>query len=91
MINEKPKNQTAEVLYELLHCASLTRLDFMQRLGILNVTARIANLRIKHNIPIDCRKIEVRNKHGRLIKYGCWSIPAKYVEESKNKFALINK
>lgn len=87
----QPNNQNAEVQLELINSASVTRLEFMQRLGILNVTARIANLRIHYNIPINCQKIKVRNKYGRLVEYGKWSIPAKYVEESKEKFLIVNK
>ena len=87
----KPNNQNAEVLLELINSASVTRQEFMQRLGILNVTARIANLRIHFNIPIDCEKIKVCNKYGRVVEFGKWSIPAKYIEESKEKFNIVNK
>ncbi len=45
--------------------------------GILNVTARIANLRNAYNLIIDCEMFPVRNKFGRPIKYGLWRLEDK--------------
>lgn len=42
---QPPKNQTAEVLYELLTNACINRRDILINTGILNVTARISDIR----------------------------------------------
>jgi hypothetical protein len=69
MLN-KPKNQTAEVLYLLLTQKSITVKSAMNDIGILNLSARISNLRLKHNLVIECRKTITTNKFGRSITYG---------------------
>ena len=74
---KKPNNQTAEVLFELIKNDQMTRSDFFKQTGILNVTARIANLRNIHGINVVCKKIETTNKHGRNISYGSWSLKDK--------------
>ena len=75
MLNlEKPKNQTAEVLYELIQAGFITRRSIMNDLGILNLTARIADLRIRYDIEIKCTRVKAVNKHGRAVIYGLWSI-----------------
>ena len=90
---EKPKNQTAEVLYELIKNTSINRRDLIISTGILNVTARIANLRNIHQIAIDCKRVSVLNKFGRSVNFGVWSISKKpndlkLIEKKYNK---INK
>jgi hypothetical protein len=65
-----PKNQLAEVLYLLLTQKSITVKSAMNDIGILNLSARISDLRIKHNLIIECRKINTKNKFGRDINYG---------------------
>lgn len=82
----KPKNQNAEVLYLLIKRIWITRLTVITDLGILNVTARIANLRIKYGIDVKCKKISTINKHGREIKYGAW-----FVENKENLIEQYNK
>ncbi len=42
----------------------------MNDIGILNLSARISDLRLKHNLIIECRKINTKNKFGRDISYG---------------------
>lgn len=74
MTLDKPKNQNAEVLYELLNRPCIDRRNILLDTGILNPTARIAELRIQHGINIDCDYIKTRNKHKRTIRYGLWSI-----------------
>ena len=66
----KPKNQTAEVLYLLLTQKSITVKSAMNDIGVLNLSARISNLRLKHNLLIECRKTITTNKFGRSITYG---------------------
>lgn len=73
----KPTNQTAEVFYMLLTEKSINRASCMKDTYILNVTARIANLRNKHNINVICTKIKTTNKFGRDINYGQWHINSK--------------
>lgn len=69
----KPLNQTAEVLYELLNNTFITRKDIFNETGILNVTARITNLRSK-GLTVPCKLIKVINKHGREVSYGQWGL-----------------
>lgn len=83
-----PVNQMSEVLYELITRDNITRMEFFQSTGILNVTARIANLRIKYDLDIVCKDINIRNKHGRIVTYGQWSLPDK--EKGKEVYLQIN-
>lgn len=69
-----PTNQTAEVLYEILNNVSVSRKDILISTGVLNPTARIADLRIRHGLNITCERTSVRNKFSRKISYGLWSI-----------------
>jgi len=85
---KKPKNQTAEVLFELIEKQKVSRLMFLKNTGILNVTARIADLRIRHGIPIKCEKVKTTNKHGRVITYGVWSLESNIDELT---YHIINK
>jgi hypothetical protein len=86
---DKPKNQTAEVLYELMTNEFITRKSIMNDTGILNLTARIADLRIRHNLTVDCKKVLATNKHGRGISYGKWSTPN--IELAVEVYEKINK
>lgn len=70
----KPKKQKCEVLYELLNCDRAGRRYIMTMTGILNVPARILDLR-RDGVNIICEKVETTNKHGRKISYGEWHIP----------------
>jgi len=69
-----PTNQTAEVLYEILNNNSISRKDILLSTGVLNPTARIADLRIRHGLIIHCEKVSVLNKFNRVVTYGKWSI-----------------
>lgn len=69
-----PKNQTSEVLYELINNGPISRADIFKTTGILNLTARIADLRIRHGLNIVCEKVNTKNKFSRPISYGIWSI-----------------
>lgn len=71
---KKPNNQTAEVLYELIKKSAITRMSIMTQTGILNLTARIADLRIRYGINVICDKVLTKNKHGRPISYGKWRL-----------------
>lgn len=71
---ENPKNQLAEVLYLLLNNKSITVKSAMNDIGIINLSARISDLKLKHNLTIDCIKVNTKNKFGRPIYYGTWTI-----------------
>jgi hypothetical protein len=86
---KKPKTQLAEVLYELIKNKTINRRSILLDCGILNVTARIADLRLRHNLSIICTKIQTKNKHNRAITYGCWSLENKKL--AKEVYKIINK
>ncbi|NJL75298.1 MAG: hypothetical protein HC892_09970 [Saprospiraceae bacterium] len=88
---KSPKTQTAEVLYELLTNKSITRASIMTDTGILNLTARIADLRLRAHISIDCAYVNVLNKHGRKVRYGKWSINPSDIDYAKEAYLKINK
>lgn len=70
---QNPTNQLAEILAELLLVKTITRKSAMQ-LGVLNLTARISQLRIQYNIDVVCVSISTKNKFGRPITYGKWHV-----------------
>ena len=72
-----PKNQTQEIVYELITHDKINRREMFNSTGILNLTARIADLRNKYYVPIICTEIMIINKFGRKISYGEWSIADK--------------
>lgn len=86
----RPRNQNAEVLYELLTSEQLTRMAFFMNTGILNVTARIANLRLNYGIEIECGRHKVTNKHGRPVSYGVWRIPANKRYDAWKAYDKVN-
>ena len=88
---DSPKNQKAEVLFELLQNDSISRMSIMNETGILNLTARISDLRIRHNLDIRCRKVLVKNKHGRPVSYGKWSLPEIQISDGLLIYQEINK
>jgi hypothetical protein len=86
---KKPVNQMAEVLYLLLKNKSVTRRSALLDTGILNVPARIMDLRNIHHIPIVLTRVSAVNKFGRSINYGSWSILNK--ANLEDKYKAINK
>lgn len=86
----QPKTQTAEVLYEFLHSDSLTRSDFFKSTHILNVTARIADLR-KLGLNIICEHKNVQNKFGRKVSFGAWSLAKEDKEKAVKIYRTINQ
>jgi len=86
-----PTNQTAEVLYELINNSPISRAEALRSTGILNLTARIANLRIRHGIDITCENVKTKNKFSRSVKYGIWSIKGKEnIEKACAVYLQIN-
>jgi hypothetical protein len=86
---KKPTNQLAEVLYLLLKNKSVTRRSALLDTGILNVPARIMDLRNIHHIPIVLTRVAAVNKFGRGVNYGSWSILNK--ANLEDKYNAINK
>lgn len=86
---KKPNNQLAEVLYLLLKNKSVTRRSALLDTGILNVPARIMDLRNIHHIPIVLTRVSAVNKFGRGVNYGSWSILNK--ANLEDKYNAINK
>lgn len=88
MILTTPKNQTAEVLFQLLNKPFITRSNMFLSTGILNLTARIADLRIRHGINIVCEKETVKNKRGDSVTYGKWKLAD--TVDAQAKYSKIN-
>ena len=84
-----PKNQTAEVLYFLLKCEQITFSYIYTMTGILNLSARLSNLRLDYGLDIPCVEKQVKNKFGRKISYGTWSLTDK--EQGRIIYSKINK
>lgn len=81
-----PKNQKMEVLNLLLN-AEQTTLDII-RVGVLNPSSKITELR-KLGVNIICENQKHKNKFGRNINYGKFSILNK--QESKKIYNTLNK
>lgn len=84
---DRPKNQTAEVLYELLTHKSITRRELFLNTDILSPTSRITDLR-KLGLEILCEHKNVKNKHGRSVTFGSWSLSDR--EEGLKVYRAIN-
>jgi len=84
-----PKNQTAEVLYFLLQVDKIDYSYIYWQTGILNLSARISDLRLNYGLDIPCLEIETKNKFGRKISYGSWSLKDK--EQGRIIYSKINR
>lgn len=83
----KPKNQSTEILYELL--SSNGRISFRQMFlstGIIGISQRISDLR-RNGLQIICVEMNGKNKHGRKCSWGTWSIKG----EEKKALEVYNK
>ena len=69
-----PKNQKAEVLYELLTQEKITFKSVFLKTGIVEINARISDLRLDYGLIIPCNWIKTINKHNRKIRYGSWKL-----------------
>jgi hypothetical protein len=88
---KNPTNQTAEVLYEILNNESVSRKDILISTGVLNPTARIADLRIRYGIDITCESVKTRNKFSRQVTFGMWSIRGQEnIEKARAVYNQIN-
>lgn len=72
-----PTNQKQEVLYCLLTNDNINVRQMMADTGILNIKARISELRLQHHLPIQTEMIKVQNKFQRSVKFGSWSLTDK--------------
>lgn len=68
---KRPIDQKTEVLYSLLH-GNMTTLQ-MVSLGICNPTSVMTQLR-KYGVDVVCQNIARKNKYGRKINYGKFTI-----------------
>jgi hypothetical protein len=84
-----PKNQTAEVLYFLLKCESINFSYIYAETGILNLSARLSNLRLDYGLEIPCIEVNAKNKFGRKISYGTWSLKDK--NQGRIIYSKINR
>ncbi|CAB4153689.1 hypothetical protein UFOVP638_18 [uncultured Caudovirales phage] len=86
---DKPTNQSAEILFELLNNVTASRSELMETTGCLNITAIISRLRLDHEIEIKCNFKETTNKHGRPVKFGIYQLIDK--NDGLKKYNTINK
>lgn len=86
---DKPTNQRAEILFELLNKNTATRTELMEMTGCLNITAIISRLRFDHEIEVKCSFKETINKHGRPVKFGIYNLVDK--NDGLKKYNIINK
>ena len=77
MTLNNPLTQLQEVLYELLSKESISVKQMMADTGILNIKARISDLRLKYNLSIDTEMVKVQNKYGRKVSFGQWKLTDK--------------
>ena len=73
---KSPDSQLTEVLFCLLDRKMITFMQMFLDSGIINLTARISDLR-KLNLEIPCTLIKTTNKFGRNITYGSWKLTNK--------------
>lgn len=86
---DKPTNQRAEILFELLNKNTATRTELMEMTGCLNITAIISRLRLDYEIEVKCNFKETINKHGRPVKFGIYNLVDK--NDGLKKYNTINK
>ena len=87
----KPKNQNGEILFELINNNSVSRSDLHTLTGVLNVTAIISILRLDYGIDVKCFLRETKNKHGRKVRFGIYSLNKAEKEHALAAYNLINK
>ncbi len=84
-----PETQMQEVLYELLSNKKITVRQMMADTGILNLSARISNLRLIYHIDIETTEIETKNKFDRKIFYGEWTIDDDEKEYAESVYEFL--
>ncbi len=71
---EKPTSQIAEALYTLLNNKTVTRKEFLLKADILNAPESVRQLRSLHGVSINCKSVPTKNKFGRVVNYGSYSL-----------------
>ena len=74
---KKPINQLSEVLFYLITKKYITFSQIHQETGIINLSARLSDLKISHNLPIKLNNVKTTNKFGRKIEFGSWCLQDK--------------
>lgn len=74
---QNPDNQLTEVLYFLLKKDNITFKQIHLDSGIINLSARLSDLKHDHNLPIKMNNQKTTNKFGRKINYGSWILQDK--------------
>ncbi len=71
---EKPTSQIAEALYTLLNNKTVTRKQFLMKADILNAPESVRQLRSLHGVSITCKSVATKNKFGRIVNFGSYSL-----------------
>jgi hypothetical protein len=71
---EKPTSQIAEALYTLLTNKSVSRKQFLLKADILNAPESVRQLKNNHGVGIVCKSVPTKNKFGRMVSYGTYSL-----------------
>ena len=72
-----PNSQLSETLYFLLKRNMINVKQMMFDTGIINLSARLSDLKLEHNLPIELNKVKTTNKFGRKIEFGNWVLTDK--------------
>ncbi len=86
---ETPKSQLAEALYTLINNKSVSRKDFLLKADILNAPEAVRQLKNVHNVGIVCKTCPVKNKFGRTVNYGNYSLTN--VKLATSTYKKLNK
>ncbi len=71
---KQPQSQLQEVLYFLLTRKTISCRQMMFDTYILNLSARLSDLKLDHGIEIKMTKTHRTNKFDRKISYGTWGL-----------------
>ena len=74
---KKPTGQLSETLFFLLKRKNISVIQMMWDAGIINLSARLSDLKLEHNLPIELNKVKTTNKFGRKIEFGNWVLTDK--------------
>jgi hypothetical protein len=72
-----PTTQRQEILFVLLTNKKVTRRTFYRITKAANPTARIAELRNRYGLDIQCNEKPVTNKFKRQTSFAVWNLPNK--------------
>lgn len=86
---EKPTSQIAEALYTLLTNKSVSRKQFLLKADILNAPESVRQLKNNHGVGIVCKSVPTKNKFGRMVSYGTYSLTN--VNAATKAYKKLNK